>query len=71
MLIQAGIDSKGEEEFRCDIISTATKTMDSIMVRPERAKPPHTLFYGIDAKYMKYMRTFGEVAVIAIFEGNK
>ena len=41
------------------------------MVRPERAKPPHTLFYGKDAKYMKYMRTFGEMAVVAIHEGKK
>ena len=41
------------------------------MVRPDRAKPPHTLFYGKDAKYMKYMRTFGEMAVIAIHESKK
>ena len=41
------------------------------MVRPERKKPPHTLFYGKDAKYMKYMRTFGEMVVIAIHEGTK
>ena len=70
MLIQAGIDSKGKGEFWCEVISTATK-LDNTMVRPERAKPPHTLFYGKDAKYMKYMRTFGEMAVIAIHEGKK
>ena len=70
MLIQAGLDSKGKGEFWCEVISTATK-LDNIMVRPERAKPPHTLFYGKDAKYMKYMRTFGEMAVVAIHEGKK
>ena len=70
MLIQAGIDSKGKGEFWCEVISTATK-LDNIMEKPERAKPPHTLFYGKDAKYMKYMRTFGEMAVIAIHEGKK
>ena len=70
MLIQAGIDSKGKGEFWCEVISTATK-LDNIMVRLERAKPPHTLFYGKDAKYMKYMRTFGEMAVVAIHEGKK
>ena len=69
MLIQAGIDSKGKGEFWCEVISTATK-LDNIMVRPERAKPPHTLFDGKDAKYMKCMRTFGEMAVIAIHEGK-
>ena len=65
MLIQAGIDSKGKGEFWCEVISKATQ-LDNIMVRPERTKPPHTLFYGNDAKYMKYMRTFGEMVVIAI-----
>ena len=70
MLIQAGIDSKGKEEFWCEVISTATM-LDNIMVRPERAKPPHTLFYGKDTKYMKYMRTIGEMAVVAIHEGKK
>ena len=43
MLIQAGIDSKGKGECWCEVISTATK-LDNIMVRPERAKPPHTCF---------------------------
>ena len=69
MLIQAGIDSKGKGEFCCEVISTGTR-LDNIMVRPERTKPPHTLFYGKDAKYMKYMRTFGEMAV-TIHEGKK
>ena len=55
MLIQAGLDSKRKGEFCCEVISTATKS-DNIMVRPERTKPPHTLFYGKDAKHMKYMR---------------
>ena len=57
MLIQAGIDSKGKGEFWFEVISTATK-LDNIVVRPERAKPPHTLFYGKDAKYMKYHENF-------------
>ena len=47
MLIQAGIESKYKGEFWCEVISTATK-LDNIMVRPERTKPPHTLFYGKD-----------------------
>ena len=63
-------DSKGKGEFWCEVISTATK-LDNIMVRPERIKPPHTLFYGKEAKYMRCMRTFGETAVIAIHEDKK
>ena len=41
------------------------------MVRKERTKPPHTLFYNEDTKYMKYLRTFGEMAVIPISDGKK
>ena len=43
MLIQAGIESKYKGEFWSEVISTTTKP-DNIMVRPERTKPPHTLF---------------------------
>ena len=70
MLIQACIDLKGKGEFCCEVISSATK-LDNIMVRPDRTKPPYTLFYSKDAKYMKYMRTFGEMAVVALHEGKK
>ena len=70
MLIQAGIDSKGKGEFWCEVISTATN-LDSIMVRPDRTKPPYTLIYNKDGKFMKYLRTFGEMAVVAIHEGKK
>ena len=70
MLIQAGIKSKYKGEFWCEVISTATK-LDNITVRPERTKPPHTLFYGEDSNYSRSLRTFGEMAVIAIHEGKK
>ena len=70
MLIQAGIDSIRKGEFWCEVIYTATK-LDKTMVRPERTKPPYTLFYSKDAKYMKHMRTVGEMAVVAIHEGKK
>ena len=70
MLIKAGIESKYKGQFWCEVISTATN-LDNIMVRPERTKPPHTLFYGEDAKYTRSLRTFGEMAVIAIHEGKE
>ena len=41
------------------------------MVRTDRTKPPHTLFFNKDVKYMKYLRFFGEMAVVAIHEGKK
>ena len=41
------------------------------MVRKERTKPPFTLFYNDETKYMKFLRSFGEMAVIAISDGKK
>ena len=70
MLIQAGINQKENREFLCEVISTATN-LDNIMVRPDRTKPPFTLFYNKDVKYMKHLRSFGEMAVDAIHEGGK
>ena len=70
ILIQAGINSKEKGEFWCEVICTATN-LDNIMVRPDRTKPPYTLFYNTDAKFMKDWRSFGEMAVVAIHEGKK
>ena len=41
------------------------------MVRKERTKPPFTLFYNEEPKYMKFLRSFGEMAVIAINDDKK
>ena len=70
MLIQAGINSKEKGGFWCEVISTATN-LDNIMVRPDRTKPPYTLFYNKDAQFMKNLRSFREMAVVAIHEGEK
>ena len=70
MLIQAGINAKEKLEFWCEVISTATD-LDNIMVRPDRTKPPFTLFYNKDVKCMKHLRSFGEMAVVAIHEGKR
>ena len=70
MMIQAGFSQQDKRIFWCEVISTATK-LDNIMVRKERTKPAHTLFYNEGARYMKYLRSFGEMAVIAISDGKK
>ena len=70
MLIQVGINSKEKGEFWCEVISTATK-LENIMVRPDRTKPPYTLFYNKDAKFMNHLRSFGAMAVVGIHEGKK
>ena len=59
MMIQAGLDQQDIRKFWCEVISTATK-LDNIMVRTDRTKLPHTLFFNKDTKYMKHLRSSGE-----------
>ena len=68
MMIRAGLIQQDKRKFWCEVISTATK-LDNIMIRKERTKPPHTLFYNEGARYVKYLRSFGEMAEIAISGG--
>ena len=70
MMLTAGFSQQDKRKFWCEVISTATK-LDNIMVRKERTKPPFTLFYNDEAKYTKFLRSFGELAVIAISDGKK
>ena len=70
MMIEAGFSQQDKRKFWCEVISTATK-LDNIMVRKGRTKPPYTLFYNKEPKYKKYLRSFGEMAVIAISDGKK
>ena len=70
MMIQAGLNQQDKRKIWCEVISTATK-LDNIMVRTDRTKPPYTLFFNKDTKYMRCLRSFGEMAVVAIHEGKK
>ena len=70
MMVTAGFSQQDKRKFWCEVISTATK-LDNIMVRKDRTKPPFTLFYNDEPKYMKFLRSFGEMAVIAISDGKK
>ena len=70
MMITAGFSQQDKKKFWCEVISTATK-LDNIMIRKERTKPPVTLFYNDAPKYIKFLRSFGEMAVIAISDGKK
>ena len=69
-MLTAGFSQQDKRKFWCEVISTATK-LDNIMVSRERTKPPCTLFYNDAPKYMKFLRSFGEMAVIAISDGKK
>ena len=70
MRLTAGFSQQDKRKFWCEVISTATK-LDNIMLRRERTKPPFTLFYNDEPKCMKFLRSFGEMAVIAISDGKK
>ena len=70
MMITAGFSQQDKRKVWCEVISTATK-QDNIMVRKERTKPPFTLFCNDEPKYMKFLRSFGEMALIAISDGKK
>ena len=69
MMLTAGFSQQDNRKFWCEVISTTTK-LDNIMVRKEMTKPPFTLFYNDGPKYMKFLRSFGEMAVIAISDGK-
>ena len=70
MMLKAGFSQQDKRKFWCEVISTATE-LDNIMVRKERTKPPYTMFYNDEPKYKKYLRSFGEMTVIAISDGKK
>ena len=70
MMLTAGFSQQDKTKFWCEVISTATK-LDNIMVRKERTKPTYTLFYNDEPKYKMYLRSFEEMAVIAIRDGKK
>ena len=70
MMIEACFSQQDKRKFWFEVISTSTK-LDNIMVRKGRTKPPYTLFHNEEARYKKYLRSFGEMAVIAITDGKK
>ena len=70
MMLTAGFSQQDKRKYWCEVISTVTK-LNNIMVRKDRTKPPFTLFYNDDAKYIKFLQSFGEMAVLAISDGKK
>ncbi len=43
--------------------ATATK-LENIIVSQNKKVPAHKLFYGVDAPYLKHLRTFGKVGIV-------
>ena len=64
MMNHAGFLMAKRQQLWCDAAQTATM-LDNILVRDSAKSPPFTQFLGIDAKYAKPLRVFGEMCVVA------
>ena len=65
MMNHARFTAKKRQQMWCEAAQTVT-ILDNVLVQEKGGKPPHTKFYGVDPKYAKYLRTFGEIGVTAI-----
>ena len=52
------------QQLWCETAQTATM-LDNILVQDSAKSPPSTQFFGVDAKYVKHLRVFGEMCVVA------
>ena len=68
MMTAANFDTKEKHELWMEAASTATK-LDNILCEGDE-KSPHLKFYGENAGYEKYLRTFGEIGIVTINPGG-
>ena len=52
------------QQWWCEAAQTATM-LDIILVQESAKSPPFTQCFGVDAKYAKHLRVFGEIFVVA------
>ena len=52
------------QQLWCEAAQTATP-LDNILVQDSAKSPPFTQCFGVDAKYTKHLRGFGEMCVVA------
>ena len=52
------------QQLWCEAAETAT-LLDNILVQDSAKSPPLTQFFGVNAKYSKYLKGFGEMCVVA------
>ena len=52
------------QQLWCEAAQTATM-LDNILLQESAKSPPFTKFFGVDAKYAKHLRVFGEMCVVA------
>ena len=64
MMNHAEFTMAKRQQLWCEAAQTAT-TLDNILVQESAKSPPFTQFFGVDAKYAKHLRVFGEMCVVA------
>ena len=64
MMYHAGFTIAKSQRLWCEAAQKATM-LDNILVQESAKSPPFTQFIGVDAKYAKHLRVFGEMCVVA------
>ena len=64
MMNLAGFTMAKRQQMWCEVAQTATM-LDNILVQESAKSPPFTQYFGVDAKYAKHLRVFGEMCVVA------
>ena len=64
MMNHAGFTMAKRQQLWCEVAQTATM-LDNILVQESAKSPPFTQIFGVDAKYTKHLRVFGEMCVVA------
>ena len=63
MMNHAGFTMAKRQQLWCEAAQTAT-LLDNILVQDSAKSPPFTQFFGVDAKYAKQLKVFGEMCVV-------
>ena len=64
MMNHAGFTMAKRQQWWCEAAQTVT-LLDNILVQDSAKSPPFTQLFGVDAKYAKHLRVFGERCVVA------
>ena len=64
MMNHAGSTMAKRQQLWCEAAQTATM-LDNILVQESAKSPPFTQVFGVDAKYARHLRVFGEMCVVA------
>ena len=64
MMNHAGFTMAKRQQLWCEAAQIATM-LDNILVQDSAKSPTFTQFFGVDAKYAKHLRVFGEMCVVA------